>query len=141
MSGQRLHTGAFGIGGAGGMAVRREVSIGRTTQQHNPAAGVQATLTLTGASNLRWVLDECVWRLLSRGTADIQQAQVVDNATTIWAARMQVTATAGDTDETRLGPLSAIMAGVGLNMIIRFGAAPAAANFEVVSFTAYQIPG
>jgi len=94
-----------------------------------PAAGAQATLTIAGVVGQKVMVDEAVFRLLSRGTADILNASMSSAGAGTRQRRCQVTATTGNTDELAMhGYLGAS----GANVVVQFTGAPAAGNFEVI---------
>lgn len=102
-----------------------------------PGAGVQAIVTFAATANFRWILDHASFRLMGRGTADIVIAQLLDGAAAFYNQRMSVNATTGDRDEHVIGPMAGYSSAIGNALVVQFSAAPAAANFEVVSAGAY----
>lgn len=104
-----------------------------------PAAGAIATVTFAATADRRWVLDHASFRLMGRGTADIQTAQLTDGGVAFYQQRMSVTATSGVLDEHIIGPNAGYSAAIGAALGVTFAAAPAAANFEVISAGAYQL--
>jgi hypothetical protein len=104
------------------------------------AAGVRNVVTFAADANgiLGWILDHAAWRLMGRGTAEIGLARVLDGGAVAYTQRMSVTATTGVLDEHVLGPMAGYRSAPGNALVVDFAAAPAAANFQVISCGAYQ---
>lgn len=104
-----------------------------------PAAGAQASVTLTGTAGLRWVLDDLLWTIDNTAAGAARAlAQIIDNVTVVWQANLSIPATAGAIDRLHIGPGAGFVGSTGNPVIVRFSAGSGGTISQSVSVGAYQ---